>query len=236
MQRALLRFLLVSMAVILAGCAHPMQLGKVNTKQKFVYLSPEKRVAKLSQVNHWRLYGAFSVEVNNKTKILNFDWYQRSRKMFIVKLSSPGDFYQLMLKFYHGVFTFWKTPTRYVQAKSFKNLMLSELGWYLPFDDFYFWVRGLPLTGKYSHGKVIKKYDKYGHLIVLGQNGYVIHYRRFVNYRGYDMPTMMDVFGKHIKVRIAIKDWIFYFARDMLGRDNINRMATDILSRTSRTL
>ena len=227
-MRQLLKISILALCVGLAGCDKPFDRGGDGINEKaepdFKVIPKAIRQKRLASIRHWRMFGAFDVRAHGKDRIINFNWYQKGPKVFVIRLNTAGGFYQVSLKNYHGRLTFWRTPTRFIRTTSFRNLMLSEVGWYVPFNEFYYWIRDIPLPKALSKGKVVKKFDKYGHLVVLGQNGWVLHYEDFRTYFGHDMPTRISVFGEHVKFEIAITQWILYFNQDLMDIPKTNEI------------
>ncbi len=221
------KFVIVLSVFLVAGCQggnrRPLSLGPA-PHQKFTKEAPATRQKNLLGLRHWRMYGALSVNVRGKTRILSFNWYQKGPQVFHIKLNTSAGFYQVSLQNYYGKLTFWRTPTRFIRTESFRNMMLSELGWYLPMRRLFYWMRGVPLPKKMSKGKVITKYDQYGHLTVLGQNGFVIQYSHFMHFGGYDLPTKINIFGRHTEVRLAIMDWVLYFNDQLMDIPKTNEV------------
>jgi len=222
--------IIVLSCLLLAGCDKPFDEQddgfevKADTV-KPTYISPENRINRLHEVRHWRIYGAFEVVPSDQSKrIINFNWYQKGPNLFNIRLNTPAGFYQVALQNYFGTLTFWRTPTRFIRAKSFRNLMLSEVGWYVPFRYFFYWIRGIPVPASLSKGLVVKKYDKYGRLIVLGQNGWVVHFEEYRHYYDFDVPTKISVFGSHVQFRIAIQQWLFYFENNLIDIPKTNEI------------
>ena len=207
--------LLLIVALGLSGCAKPP--AKVISKpvKPVPYIPFAAREKQLLHAKQWRIYGALSVKLKGARRIINFNWYQNRSDVFNIKFNTPGGFYEVALQNYYGSLTFWRTPTRFIKTNSFRNLMLSEFGWYVPFNEFYYWIRGVPLPKSMSKGKVVKKFDKSGRLVVLGQNGWVIHYEAFKSFHGHEVPTHISVFGRHTQFQIAVLQWVFYFSEDM---------------------
>jgi outer membrane lipoprotein LolB len=201
-----LKALIIFSPLLLTGCGNELDLG-APPPQHFVNESPAARAQQLNTLTAFRAQGAFSVQAKGKERIINYNWYHGAKNTYTLKLSTPGDFYQAVLRNFYGKLTFWRDPTQVTQIRSLQNFMMSELGWYIPLNSFYYWMRGLPAPG----GKAVTQYDEYGHLTSLQQNGWDLQYHRYVKFGEYDLPTKIDVQSSHgDKVRIAVKDWLLY--------------------------
>ncbi len=228
-MRLLIKLSVIFLSLVgLAGC-DSFDLGSA-PKQNFVKELPAKRQRELRQVKKFRAVGAFKVlPEKGSNKMLNFDWYSQGNNFFTLRLMSPGAFYTTTLRNFHGSYTFWHGPTRFVRVrgKSFHNLMLSDLGWYLPLNNFYYWLRTIPAPQAKNKPKIVTKYDKYGHLITLGQDGWVISYSRFMKKGFDDMPTKITIWGRGVKVEVAVKTWIFYFDQELMDIQKTNKVLVD---------
>lgn len=230
-MRLLIKLFVILLSLVgLVGCESSLNLGPA-PKQNFIKEAPAKRQRDLSRVKKFRAVGAFKVssEMGAGSRILNFSWYNQSVKFYIMRLMSPGALYTTTLRNFYGTYTFWHGPTRFarVPGKSFQNLMLSELGWSLPVNNLTYWFRAMPAPQAKNAPKIVTKYDKYGHLIVLGQDGWVVEYSRFVTKNFDDFPTKIKIWGRRVKFDIAIKAWTLYFDEELMDIQKTNKILLD---------
>lgn len=197
----------IALSFLLAGCGNEVDLG-APPPQHFVKQSPVVRAKQLATLNEYLVFGAFSVRIKNDTHIISYNWYHAGANTYTLKLSTPGDFYQAVLQDAGGRLSYWRDPTHVIRIRSLRQFMLAEMGWYIPLNRFYYWMRGMAAPGS---SNAVTGYDAYGHLSTLQQNGWRLTYSRYINYGRYDLPTMIDVLSpRGDKVRIAVKQWTLY--------------------------
>lgn len=224
-MKPITKILILLSTLLLVGCSNELDLGAPAKPQHFVVEAPAVRAKALYALQSYRAMGAFSVKVKGSQRIVNFNWYHRGTKTYSLKLSTAGDFFEAVLKNYHGQITYWKDPAHFVRVRSLRNFMLAEMGWYIPLNDFFYWMRGVPLPG--THPTV--KYDGFGHLLELTQAGWTIHYARYINYGDYDLPTMLRVTSPQgDQLRVAVKQWVLY--------NNITQNTKEAISKRNQQL
>ena len=225
-MKPITKILILFSTLLLVGCANELDLGAPAKPQHFVVEKPAVRAQALYALDSYRAMGAFSVKAKGKERIISFNWYHRGTKTYTLKLSTAGDFYQAVLKNYYGQITYWKDPAHFTRVRSLRNFMMAEMGWYIPLNDFFYWMRGVPLPGTHP----TTKYDGFGHLIDLKQAGWSIHYARYINYGDIDLPTMMNVVSPHgDKIRVAVKQWLLYTMAHHKSKDAISKQNKQLL-------
>lgn len=199
-------------SVLLVGCSSDeLDLGAPQKPQHFAYRAPRTRAKQLYQLKNYRIFGAFGINTRGKERIISYNWYIGGTNVYTLKLTTPGDFYQAVLRDFHGKITYWRDPVHFVRVRSLKDFMQAELGWYIPLNEFYYWLRSVPAPANLSKTRAVMQYDTFGHVTMLEQDGWQLQFKRFIQYGRYDLPTMINVVSPHgDKVRIAIKDWLLY--------------------------
>jgi len=99
----------------------------------------------------------------------------------------------------------WKSSQTSVSASSPEKLMQRELGWHLPVTNFRYWSRGVPAPNIAS----TKRFDRFGHLINLNQQGWNISYREYQSVKGRDLPRTIIFTHDPVRVKMVIKSWKF---------------------------
>ena len=225
-MRPITKILIMLSMLLLVGCSNELDLGAPAKPQQFVIEAPALRANALYALRNYQAVGAFSARVKGTQRIINFNWYYRGIKAYTLKLSTAGDFYQAVLKNYYGNITYWKDPTHFTRVKSLPDFMMAEMGWYIPLNNFFYWMRGVPLPASHPTAK----YDGFGHLIELKQAGWTIHYSRYINYGDIDLPTMMNVMSPHgDAIRVAVKQWLLYGTINDRSKDAISKQNKQLL-------
>ncbi len=193
-MRALL-FILLSVA--LSACA-PKHLSP-----PYHYVLPAVRQTQLSALSDWDIQGSFSLQQPGQSVVANYRWLQRGEHYDLQIRSSlnwvsvviEGDAHQVSLQ---------RSATQTVWARTPEALMQAELGWQLPISNLQYWIRGLPAPGPYE-----ARYDAYGHLSELKQQGWIIQYEDYKVWKFGDMPSLLRFSNEAWKAKIRVKHWEF---------------------------
>jgi len=209
-MKKLLHVFIIFFCGLLVGCGNELDLG-APPPQHFIKKSPAVRAQQLYGLNRYNVLGAFSVTVKNKARIINYSWYHSAKNSYTLKLSTPGDFYQAVLRNDSGNITYQRDSDRSVRISSLRGFMMTEFGWYIPLNNFYYWMRGVPIPFNLSRAQPVTQYDRYGHLLSLRQSGWQLTYQRYIQYGQYDLPTLITIVSPRGEtVRVAIKEWRLY--------------------------
>lgn len=223
--------LLIFTALLLVGCTNPLELGPPSSPQHYIIETPDQRAADLNALRRFEAVGAFSVRLRGSQRIISFDSYYRSRNNYALQLSTAGDLYRVVLKNTNGQITYSKDASHYARVGSLHQFMNTEMGWYIPLDDFYYWLRGMALPGS----NPVAKYDGFGHLIKLVQDGWTIEYGRYINYGNVDLPTMMSIQSPQgDRIRVAVKQWVLFDMPKITSQDELSRQNRELLDAVTR--
>lgn len=191
---------IIVITVSLVSCATlnvPLQQNQFS-KQPW----PQRRSA-LLQIRSWNIDGAFSVQQRTGSHIANYRWQQKNANYQIALNASLG-LYSLVIQGGPGRVTLIENNQKISSATSADGLIYRRLGWRLPISNLQYWIRGLPAPGEHRG-----QYDVYGHLSQLTQQGWQVTFSRYVTVKKIDLPQVLDVSGYGLKIRIAIKHWVF---------------------------
>lgn len=202
LKRYMTMFGLVA-TVLLSGCA---RMDDVMGSKHFCVKSPVERQAELATINTWRIDGAFSIkQPGQKTEIADYIWNQQSRKDYRIRITSPLNLYFIQIYHEYGSVTLWKNTTHVSTAKTPEGLMQKAIGWSLPVSELSMWLKGMPAQ---NAGPYHAEYDEYGHLILLEQSGWVLHYCVYKRYhKDLDFPRVLTMKRPGFSVKIVTRDW-----------------------------
>jgi len=182
----------------LASCTlfSPTPKAPINKK-----MTGTAREQQTRQIKNWQASGAISISFNNKTDVGSFDWTQRGLN-YTFQTYGPLNLGGVSIQGRPGFVTLNKSSKR-TTARSPEQLMQQELGWYLPLSNLRYWCRGLPAPGI----KSVPRYDQFGHLRLLRQQGWSISYKKYQAVSGQDLPRTI-VFGhQNLRVKVVIRSW-----------------------------
>jgi len=204
------------LVVLLSGCARP---DKILASKHFLVRSPASRQAELAKIETWRIDGAFSMkQPGQKTGIADYVWTQQSRKNYRISITSPLNLYFVQIIREYGTVKLWKNTTHVSTAKTPEGLMQIALGWSLPVSQMSSWIKGMPSE---KAGRYHAEYDHFGHLVLLEQSGWTMHYGVYKRYDGdLDFPHEMTMERLGFCVKIVTRDWflpLYYRQLEVVG-------------------
>ncbi len=200
MWAKIFRNLIISTSILaLSGCVS-LKLPNQGP-QKFHQESAKTRTNELRKINKWNINGAFSIQHDKKVEIANYSW-QQSRGNYSLQINSSLNIYSLLIKGRAGHVTLKESKQKPLRAASAESLLNKRLGWSIPISNLKYWVRGLSANGASK-----SKYDKYGHLVKLWQQGWAVTFSNYINIGRFDLPRTLNIQGHNLKIKIVIKNW-----------------------------
>jgi outer membrane lipoprotein LolB len=189
--------LLLASLLLLNGCAALRQ--PVTTTP--VTWSQQQR--QLEQIQAWQLTTRTGVHLpNNRNLLTSLDWTQQPQQ-YQITVYSPLNLGSIKITGNKNRVTLWKSSTQSFSAATPEQLMQSQLGWQLPISNMYYWIRSLPVPGVASE----KQFEATGHLVVLQQQGWTIHYRSFTTVQQLELPSHIELTDGSTRIRIIVKNW-----------------------------
>ncbi len=186
---------------LLNGCVS-LRLDNAATAASSHYLSPTARAQQLSRIKNWTIQGALSLRMNNKTSLANYRWTQENRSLYHIHLSSSLNLYVLDIQGQPGLVSINDHKNKPRTGQSPAALIQQLIGYPLPVNNLYYWIRGLSAPGKLQ-----VQYDQYGRISSLKQQNWVLHFLRYTQVKSVDLPQMIDITSPTLKIRIVIKQW-----------------------------
>ena len=190
---------LIGTLALLSGCT-TLSLPS-GPQTAFKKQSWQQRQQTLKKVQRWNIDGAFSIRQPGNSSIANYEW-QQVGKSYNIRIHSSLGIYSVAINGRPGRITLRRSNNQSFSARSPEQLMQQQLGWRLPLSDLFYWLRGLPAPGKYR-----PRFDPYGHLVDLQQQGWHVQFSQYVTVNKVDMPRILQLQSGNLIVRIAIKHW-----------------------------
>ncbi|PIZ04756.1 MAG: outer membrane lipoprotein LolB [Gammaproteobacteria bacterium CG_4_10_14_0_8_um_filter_38_16] len=192
----------IGTAFLLSGCA---TLKAPRSSWAFEKKSPAVRQAALAKIKFWMIDGAFGIKrIGYQPVIANYRWQQFNQGYRIHIVSSLGLYSAEIYRAKNKV-TLWKNGTHAMTAHTPEGLMHKALGWSLPLSELTYWIRDMPAPQKQGTYKV--RYDDFGHLTALQQDGWTLHYGSFITKDDIDLPQAIVMERYNMSVKIVIKTW-----------------------------
>lgn len=195
-----LRHLLIISTLLLTGCAG---LKKPMPAQNLL-IPKTTRQQQIQAMNDWTAEGAISISYKNKTDLGSFSWKQTGLA-YDLRTYGPLHMAGIRITGSPGRVRLWKNSRHSVSAITPEHIMKREIGWYLPLTNFRYWTRGIPAPKTPAK----EKFDRFGHLSYLSQQGWNISYLKYQSVRGVDLPHTIVFSLDSIRVKMVIKSWTF---------------------------
>lgn len=196
--------LVILLSDLLSGCG---QMHPPNATSHYLVQSPAERQATLAGVRFWRIAGAFSIQqFGIKPEIANYTWQQFTPNSYRIQIVSALGLYRVEILYQMKSVTFWKNGLHVATAKTPEGLMQHTMGWSLPISELAYWIKGAPAPDR--HANYFARYDQYGHLLLLQQNGWIIQYGSYkTNEHGVDLPQVITLVRPGLSAKIIVKQW-----------------------------
>ena len=187
------------MASLLCSCVSMTPPPAATT---FEAKTSQSRQTQLQAIRRWNISGALSIRQNQKAQIANFSWKLSAKNRYQVRLSSSLNVYNILIKSTAAGLSLNQNDKQAIHASSATELMEKSVGFALPINNLYYWVRGLNAPGQFK-----AQYDQYGHLSELRQQGWHIRFMRYTHVNKVDLPQLVQMSRNNLTIRIVIKRW-----------------------------
>ncbi|MDF1759452.1 MAG: lipoprotein insertase outer membrane protein LolB [Coxiellaceae bacterium] len=187
--------------VVLSGCVSltPPTLSKQQTDYK--KSAPLTRQQKLRALKSWNISGAVSVKQPQRSFIARYTWRQNNGH-YTIGIHSNLDLASVKLVGSRSRVTLSSSDGKVVKSNNLNALMQQQLGWRLPVNNLTYWIRSLPAPGSNN-----TQYNKLGQTKKIQQSGWTVTYSRYQRINGLELPTLMNVSGRDLQLRIVVKQW-----------------------------
>lgn len=166
---------------------------------------PENQTSRLSATcfQSWNTQGRIAVKTNQKGWNASFNWSQKQDNYDLSIFGPLGsNRISLVGSSQHATLI---TNQKTYESDNAEMLLQQQLGWYIPVDSIYYWIRGLPAPGSARH--IVR--NAQGQVAVLEQQGWHIEYQSYDQFNGLILPTLIELQNPRASIRIAIHQWMF---------------------------
>jgi outer membrane lipoprotein LolB len=181
------------LTTLLSACAPP------KPSQEITMPAP----LKVSELSSWELSGAIAAKNNQKGWSASLNWLQQKQDHYQIRLFGPLGGGGVMIENNGGTISYVDGKTK-LSSHNPDGLLEEQTGVRLPVNNLYYWVRGIPSPNSPSS----TQYDASGHLNVLTQAGYTIHYERYTRIHDLDLPMKIQLQSNEINIKVIIKQWM----------------------------
>jgi len=198
LNRIKLVFLGLVIVITVAGCAvKPI----ANTTPKIIS-SWEDQQKNLAPLIYWDITGKLGIKTKDETHSTFMNWQQQANQYTITITSPIGTSVAQIDSNGHAV-QLKLSDHKIYSADSLDELLWNQLGWILPADQLFYWIRGLPAPSTIDHQQLNTQHQ----LVQLEQSGWAIAYLDYMNADGYSLPKKIVLANPEMKLTLFISEW-----------------------------
>ncbi len=195
-----LRALLIFAALLLISACSNLankDLPKAASEQAW-----QQHQQQLANINSWLIQGKLAIRNSEQSGSANLNWQQQQQN-FDIHLSGPLG--QGAVRLSGNPQLLKISSSKHTEtATSPQQLMQEQLGWSIPLDNLYWWVRGLAAP----NGKKYLTLDSYSRLQTLEQTGWQLEYLDYqLLENGLYLPKRIRASGEDLQLLLVIKSW-----------------------------
>ena len=165
----------------------------------------QARKAQLRALNQWTLQGKVAVrhDQGNDSAVIR-EWTQNADQFLIEMSSAFMGMGSVRLEGSPTFLTITDSDGEQYLSEDPDSLIRETLGWSLPVEALYVWVRGLPL----QNSPADLFFDQQGRVSHLRQQGWEIHYDRYATLAGIEeVPHALTATRNELRLRLVITRW-----------------------------
>ncbi|MCX2794263.1 lipoprotein insertase outer membrane protein LolB [Microbulbifer thermotolerans] len=200
MSGASAQLVLILTALLLGACAgqrpQPSQI-------------PAPAASPAAQLQHWTIKGKLGVRSPNENGSANLTWQQQAASDYRIHLSGPLGAGSTVITGSPAGIRLQRGGDPPMEARNAEELTTQTLGWPLPVNEMFYWVRGLAAPGPASQ----QQRNAQGQLQSLQQAGWQLIFSDYQNRGAYVLPTRINASTQGaagpVTVKLIIKEWLF---------------------------
>ena len=158
---------------------------------------------KPAAVQNWLINGAIGVKTPEQAGSASFRWRQQGSSNTDLFIFGPLGVGTVHLVGTKQQVTLTDSKGQTASAQNAETLLNQTLGWKLPVDNLYYWIRALPAPGS----KPVIQYDNQHRVQTLKQQGWTIQYLNYTDVSGVTLPTKIFMSNSDLSVRLVINQW-----------------------------
>lgn len=188
--------LLLSCLAMLSSCAS-QQTAHINDW--------EHRRAQLEQLDVWQIQGKLGVRTPGDSSSVSLSWKQ-SPDNYAIHLSGPFGQGATSIKGNRDSVQLLPPKGEPLVAATPEELLIQALGWDIPLQGLYYWIRGIPAP---REPVTRQNNSTEGTLTFLEQSGWQLTYSRYQLVDGWQLPEKIIATRGDIRLVLVIKRWHF---------------------------
>ncbi len=154
-----------------------------------------------ADIKQWHIRGKIGIRTASESLSAMLNWQQLSGA-YTIRLSGALGSGSLQIIGNDDRVTVRQAGQVDQHASDASQLLQQRLGWSVPIEHIYYWIRGLPAAAP-----IDRQSNADGHLSVLEQDGWRIEYLRYQQFANYTLPSKLRLQHADLQVTLIIKDW-----------------------------
>lgn len=183
---------------LLGGC----QSVTTRTTEPHVAQSWQQQQDFLAPLAYWNIQAKLGIKTDKESHSTLLDW-QQQQNQYAIRVTTPIGTSIAQIDNDGETVTLLLSKDEKYQSASLDDLLWNQLGWTLPADHLFYWIRGLPAPGNIESVNV----DTQFRLAKLNQSGWSITYTDYLLADGYQLPRKMTLIHADLKLTLLISQW-----------------------------
>ena len=177
--------ILATLILLLTGCALPPETKPATASQTEALWQQHR--AKMSGISSWHLKGKIAVKTGRKGGNAALLWKQR-RDHQEIELYGPFGGGRVQISARPGQAVLKDTKGQTIEETTATEVLYKRLGWQVPFQELYYWVRGI-----HDEGATGISLDNAGRLQSLQQGNWLVKYLDYKTVGQLDLPRKLSI-------------------------------------------
>jgi len=173
-----------------------------DTTSRKIARSWEEQQQLLSPLIYWNIAGKLGIKTKDDSHSTLINWQQQQNR-YAIAVTSPLGTSVAHIDSNGRTVKLTLSEDEIYTADSLDELLWNQLGWILPADQLFYWVRGLPAPTTIDHQQLNTQHQ----LTQLKQSGWTIQYLDYMNANGYSVPKKMVLTNPQLKLTLFISEW-----------------------------
>ncbi len=154
-----------------------------------------------AELQQWHIRGRIGIRTATESLSAMLNWQQLSGA-YTIRLSGALGSGSLQIIGNDKRVTVRQAGQADQSASDAAQLLQQLLGWSVPIEHIYYWIRGVPAALPVERQTHVD-----GHLSVLEQDGWRVEYLRYQQFTNFALPSKLRLEHDDLKVTLIIKDW-----------------------------
>jgi outer membrane lipoprotein LolB len=187
------------LALTLSSCA---RMSRTETIPAEPSATKADRQASLANIHSWHVNGKIALQASHDSGSANVDWTQ-NQQQYAISMSGPLGASGMKLTGHPGLVTLQTSDGKTYSAASAEQLLAERWNFHLPVSNMQYWIRGLAVPGMPAN----TRFDQYGRLESLVQQGWRVDYLAYSNVGKLDLPEKISITSPSLRVKMIIYKW-----------------------------